>query len=171
VFQSSLPVSVALGASASVMAIVTAISFYVPDYSIQLLFFGRIRILYLAIILFVFDFFAIPTSNSGGHLAHIGGALFGYFFSLWIRKTKHSYGQGAFTGLFMKVRNLFRPGPRISRPSPNQGRPKTDDEYNVEKRMNQEKIDRILEKISRGGYDSLTKEEKELLFRSSGKKN
>ncbi|MCX6244225.1 MAG: rhomboid family intramembrane serine protease [Bacteroidetes bacterium] len=171
VFQASLPVSVALGASASVMAIVTAIAFYVPDYSIQLLFIGRIRILYLAIILFVFDFFAIPTGNSGGHLAHIGGALFGYFFSLWIRKTKYSYGQGVFTSLFMKVRNLFRPRLRVSQPSPDQGRAKTDDEYNVEKRMNQERIDRILEKISRGGYDSLTKEEKELLFRSSGKKN
>jgi membrane associated rhomboid family serine protease len=171
VFQGMLPVSVALGASASVMAIVTAIAFYVPDYSIQLIFIGRIRILYLAIILFIFDFFAIPTGNSGGHLAHIGGALFGYFFSLWIRKTKYSYGPGAFSGLFMKLKDSFRPRPRVSRPSSYQTRPKSDDEFNAEKHINQERIDRILEKISRGGYDSLTKEEKEFLFRSSGKKN
>jgi len=171
VFQNTLPVSMALGASASVMAIVTSISFYVPDYSIQLLFIGRIRILYLAIILFIFDFFAIPAGNSGGHLAHIGGALFGYFFSLWIRKIKYASSPGVFSGLFMKLKNAFKPGPRISRPSSYQGRPKSDDEYNAEKRDNQVRIDRILDKISRGGYDGLTKEEKEFLFRSSGKKN
>ena len=57
VFNTTLPLSYALGASASVMAIVTAISFYVPNYTIQLLFIGRVKIIYLALILFIFDFF------------------------------------------------------------------------------------------------------------------
>ena len=170
VFHNTIESSLALGASASVMAIVTAISFYVPNYTIQLLFIGRIRILYLAIILFIFDFFAIPTGNAGGHIAHIGGAFFGYFFSLWMRKTKYAYSTGVFTSLLKKVGRLFKPGPRISSRPPYSGRPKADEEYNAEENLHQKRIDTILEKISRGGYESLTKEEKDFLFRSSGKK-
>ena len=169
VFQITHEQSLALGASASVMAIVTAISFFVPNYSIQLIFLGRIRILYLAILLFVFDFIAIPTGNAGGHIAHIGGAFFGYFFSLYMRKTRYAYSTGVFTSILKKVSKLFRTGPRVSSPHPNSGRPKTDEDYNVEKNSRQKRIDTILEKISRGGYDSLTKEEKDFLFRSSGK--
>ena len=169
VFQITHEQSLALGASASVMAIVTAISFFVPNYSIQLIFIGRIRILYLAILLFVFDFIAIPTGNAGGHIAHIGGALFGYFFSLYMRKTRYAYSTGVFTSILKKVSRLFRTGPRVSSPHPNSVRPKTDEDYNVEKNSRQKRIDTILEKISRGGYDSLTKEEKDFLFRSSGK--
>jgi len=169
VFQNTLEATVALGASASVMAIVTAISFFVPNYTIQLLFIGRVRILYLAIILFVFDFFAIPTGNAGGHIAHIGGALFGYLFSLWMRKTKYAYSTGIFTSLLKNIANFFRPGPRVSSPPPYSARPRTDEDFNAEKKSHQKRIDTILEKISRGGYDSLTKEEKDFLFRSSGK--
>jgi hypothetical protein len=169
VFHPTLESSVALGASASVMAIVTAISFFIPTYSIQLLFIGRIKILYLAILLFVFDFIAIPGGNAGGHIAHIGGAFFGYFFSLFLRKTKYSYSTGAFTSLLNKMTRLFRPKPRISYSSPYSARPKTDEDFNVEKKQHQKKVDSILEKISKGGYDSLTKEEKDFLFRSSGK--
>jgi membrane associated rhomboid family serine protease len=170
VFQNTLSASVALGASASVMAIVTAISFFVPNYTIQLIFIGRVRILYLAILLFIFDLFAIPTGNAGGHIAHIGGAFFGYFFSLWLRKTKYAYSTGVFTSLLKKIGRIFRPGPRVSTPPPWSGRPKADEDYNAEKNLHQKRIDTILEKISRGGYDSLTKEEKDILFRSSGKK-
>ncbi len=169
VFHPTLQASVALGASASVMAIVTTISFFVPNYSINLLFFGRIRILYLAILLFAFDFIAIPAGNAGGHIAHIGGAFFGYFFSLWLRKTKVAYSVGIFTILMKKIRQLFRPRLKTSTSSLYSGRPKTDEEYNEEKNLYQKRIDSILEKISKGGYDSLTREEKDFLFRSSGK--
>jgi membrane associated rhomboid family serine protease len=169
VFHTTLQASVALGASASVMAIVTAISFFVPNYSINLLFIGRIRILYLAILLFIFDFIAIPSGNAGGHIAHIGGAFFGYFLSLWLRKTKVAYSMGFFTSLRKKVGRLLRPGLKISSKSPYSGRPKTDEEYNADKNLYQKRVDSILEKISKGGYDSLTREEKDFLFRSSGK--
>ena len=169
VFHATIESSVALGASASVMAIVTAISFFVPNYSIQMLFLGRIKILYLAILLFVFDFIAIPGGNAGGHIAHIGGAFFGYFYSLYLRKTSYTYSTGAFTSLMKKISNLFRPKPGVSYRSPYSARPKTDEYFNVEKNLNQKKVDIILEKISRGGYDSLTKEEKDFLFRSSDK--
>ncbi len=169
VFHTSLEISLALGASASIMAIVTAISFFVPNYSIQLIFFGRIRILYLAIILFALDFIAIPSGNAGGHIAHIGGAFFGYFFSLYLRKTKYAYSTGVFTTTLKNIGRIFKPRSKPSTSQPYSGRPKTDENFNAEKKLYQEKIDTILEKISRGGYDSLTKEEKDLLFRSSGK--
>jgi hypothetical protein len=169
VFHTTIEASVALGASASVMAIVTTISFFVPNYSINLLFIGRIRIMFLAILLFVFDFIAIPAGNAGGHIAHIGGAFFGYFFSLWLRKTKVSYSAGIFTTLIKRIRVILRSGLKVSASSPYSGRPKTDEEYNVEKKTYQKRIDSILEKISKGGYDSLTREEKDFLFRSSGK--
>lgn len=154
VFFPVLPVAFALGASASVMAIVTTISFYVPNYSIRLLFFGNVRIVYIAIFLFVFDFFMIPSGNAGGSLAHIGGALFGFIYAGILKRSKA--------------------GQRKSR-SDSAGfnpykRPVSDDEYNYQKNEKQRRIDEILEKISKGGYDSLTRDEKEFLFRTSGKR-
>ena len=160
--------SVALGASASVMAIVTAISFWVPNYSIQLLFIGRIRIIYLALALFIFDFFAIPGANSGGHLAHIGGALWGFLYVVYLRKGFTPLNTGRHSGKSFFSGRKKEPDPAQQQYS---ARPKTDDEYNADKAARQKKIDHILEKISKGGYDSLTREEKDLLFRSSGKDN
>ena len=173
VYRQQLSLSVALGASASIMAIVSAISFYVPNYSIQLILFGRVKIIYMAIILFMIDFFSIPGGNSGGHIAHIGGALFGFFWTLTLTRTFNNPITGFFAGIAERLRSLVKP--RTNRKPP-QGtysytRPKTDDEYNKEKKENQKKTDEILEKISRGGYESLTREEKEFLFRSSGKNN
>jgi membrane associated rhomboid family serine protease len=163
VFHDQVGFSMALGASASVMAIVTAISFYVPNYSIQLILIGRVKIIYLAIILFVFDFFAIPGGNSGGHIAHIGGALFGFLWILTLKGTFSNPVQGFFSGFFKRFN-----APKTSYSAP---RPKTDEEYNAEKVAKQKRIDEILEKISKGGYDSLNKEEKEFLFRSTNKNN
>ena len=68
--------SVAIGASASVMAVVIAIAAYVPDYTVQLIFLGRIKIKYLALAIFIFTSVMDFSINSGGKLAHIGGALF-----------------------------------------------------------------------------------------------
>ena len=165
VFSSALPQSYALGASASVMAIVTATAFKVPDYSVYLLFFGRIRIVYMAIALFVFDFFMIPTGNAGGHIAHIGGALFGFLYiqlfensnNIWFRH-KH-FNRGGFRGKSTWNETFENPS-----------RPVSDEEYNILKAEKQKKMDDILDKISKGGYDSLTKDEKEFLFKSSGKR-
>ena len=171
VFHDVLQQSVALGASASVMAIVTAVSFWVPNYSIQLLFIGRVRIIYLALALFVFDFFAIPGGNSGGHLAHIGGALWGFLYVVYLRKGLLLFPAGRQPGNYGKSFFSERKKETGSSRQQYHERPKTDDEYNAEKIARLKKIDQILEKISKGGYESLTKEEKELLFRSSGKEN
>lgn len=174
VFAPMIQVSVALGASASVMAIVTAISFYVPNYSIRLLFLGNIRIVYLAIALFVFDFFMIPSGNAGGHVAHIGGAIFGFFYARFLRSGNPSTTNDQLgIGWSQWINRLFKGGQRKPKmnASYNSGqRPVSDEEFNQRKVDKQKQIDEILEKISKGGYDSLTRSEKELLFKTSGKR-
>ena len=168
VFAPMIELSYALGASASVMAIVTAIAFYVPNYTLYLLFFGRVKIVYIAIVLFILDFFTIPGGNAGGQIAHIGGALFGFIFIKSLRPSSiSSYShKDSFSSWFSRmfiVKKKSRDQSRSSR------RPVTDDEYNSQKAQQQKRIDMILDKISKGGYDSLTREEKEFLFKSSGK--
>jgi membrane associated rhomboid family serine protease len=169
VFTKMVPFAFALGASASVMAIVTAVSFYVPDYTIQLFLIGRIRILYLAIILFVFDFFMIPSGNPGGHLAHIGGALFGFGYIQFLKMFVKSAPGRPWFWISSFFKN-FRSRKKSSAAPDNTARPLSDEEYNFKKKENQKRIDEILEKISKGGYDSLTKTEKEFLFKTSGKR-
>jgi len=169
VFHGIVPVAYALGASASVMAIVTAVSFYVPGYTIRLFLFGKIRILYMAIILFVFDFFMIPAGNPGGHLAHIGGALFGFVCIQMLKVSKRSFpGRNPFS--FHSFLNYFRKQKTTYTAAGFAGRPLSDEEYNIKKLDNQKRIDEILEKISKGGYDSLTIAEKEFLFKTSNKR-
>ena len=171
VFQTILPVSFALGASASVMAIVTAVAVYVPNYTIQLFLFGRLKIIYLAVILFVFDFFMIPSGNAGGHIAHIGGAVFGALYIMLYRYSKTTAQPGNPPDFIRNFVNLFHR--RTNNGSTTGGyysRPVSDEEYNLKKRDTQKKVDEILDKISKGGYDCLTKDEKEFLFKTSGKR-
>jgi len=164
VFAVDLSMARALGASASVMAIVTAISFFVPNYTIQLLFIGRVKLLYLAIVLFVIDFFMIRSSNSGGHIAHIGGFLYGFF---WVFLTKKNLFSG-WSGK-MKFSSHFRKRSGFKARTYRTERPLSDDEFNAARKKQQDRIDEILEKISKYGYERLTKEEKDLLFRSGNK--
>jgi len=160
-FSEVVSVAIALGASASVMAIVIAISVYTPNFSINLLFFGPVKLKYIALFAIVLDVLSIAGSNSGGHIAHLGGALFGYFYIAQYRKGRNI--TSGFDRIMDRFFSLFRPKPKIRVTYKN---PKTDIEYNKEKVKKQEKINDILEKISKHGYDSLTKEEKEILFKA-----
>lgn len=164
VFAETKEFSFALGASASVMAIVTAISFYVPRYAVYLFLVGRVRIVYIAVALFILDFFMIRSGNSGGHIAHIGGALYGLAF-VYIYQ-KNSYMK-EFIMQMRSFRSKLRRSKTKSEPFDRPGRPLTDEEYSIQKMERQKKIDNILDKISQSGYESLTREEKEFLFRSS----
>jgi membrane associated rhomboid family serine protease len=169
VFEKSLDLSVALGASASVMAIVTAISFYVPGYSIQMLFIGKIRIFYIALFLFILDFFMIRSENAGGHIAHIGGALFGLSYIVARRKGMNFKGVWNIIWFRQLFGKLHKSRLRVdyNNTGSTNGRPLTDDEFNERRAIRQKKIDEILDKISKSGYESLTNEEKDLLFKSS----
>lgn len=158
--------SVAIGASASVMAIVISTAAYIPDYSINLFLLGRIKIKYIALAIFILTSFMDFSVNSGGKLAHMGGALFGFLYILNLRKGK-DIAKG-FNRIIDFLATLFKPRKKMK---VSYKRPVTDYEYNKIKSDRQLKINQILDKISKGGYDSLTKEEKEFLFSESQKKN
>jgi membrane associated rhomboid family serine protease len=158
--------SVAIGASASVMAIVIAIAAYVPDYTVHLFLFGRVKIKYLALGIFIFTSVMDFSVNSGGKLAHIGGAFFGYFYIINLRHGR-DIGKG-FNKIIDFFAIVFKPRKKLK---VTHRKPATEYEYNKIKAEQQARINSILDKISKGGYDSLTKEEKEILFKESQKKD
>lgn len=165
-FEGVVAESVAIGASASVMAIVIAIAAYVPDYTVQLFLFGRIKIKYMALAIFVLTSIMDFSVNSGGKLAHIGGAFFGYFYTLNLRQGK-DIGHG-FNKIIDSLVTLLKPGKKMK---VTHKKAADEYEYNKTKAEHQSRINTILDKISKGGYDSLTKEEKETLFKESQKKS
>ena len=138
--------SVMIGASAGVMSVLFFLAAYDPQYRIRIIFFD-IKILYIALFLFFYDIIQIPLNNSGGHIAHIGGALWGYYYSV-----KYNNGSDLVNSILSYFKKNTNNKPSI--------KSKTDN-----KSFNQDKIDEILDKISDSGYDSLTKSEKEYLFK------
>ena len=168
-FENIRSISVALGASASILAILIAISTYVPDYNVHLFLIGRVKLKYLAIALVIIDILSIQSSDPGGHIAHIGGALWGFIYGLSLRKGTDFYrifDHWKLPDISFKKRRFEK----FNTSRPKSGRPMTDEEYNWKREATQEEIDKILEKISKSGYSSLSKVEKELLFKSSNKK-
>lgn len=161
-FDQALPMSYALGASASVIAIVIAISVYAPNHTINLLFFGPVKLKYIAMVSIVLDVLSIASSNAGGHIAHLGGALFGYLYISQLRKGKNI--TKGFDRFMDKIFSLFKPRDKFK---VTYKRPVNDYEYNKDKATKQKGIDEILDKIAKSGYDSLTKKEKEILFKNS----
>ncbi len=165
-FKDIVNESVAIGASASVMAVVIAIAAYVPDYTVNLFLIGRVKIKYIALGIFALTTVMDFSVNSGGKLAHMGGALLGFLYTINLRMGR-DIGRG-FNRIMDFFAILFKPRPKLK---VKYKKPATDYEYNKMKAEHQERINKILEKISKGGYDSLTKEEKEILFKESQKKN
>ena len=149
-----------LGASASVMAIVAAVSFYVPRYTLNLFILGRIRLIWIALIYLSIDLLSIPyDDNAGGHIAHLGGALFGFLYAVNLKK--NILKLPPFKHLFR--RNRFKKNTKKK----NTYHYTNDELYNIQKKQEQKEIDRILDKISKQGYDVLSKKEKETLFKKS----
>ncbi|MDR1371090.1 MAG: rhomboid family intramembrane serine protease [Dysgonamonadaceae bacterium] len=152
-----------IGSSASVMAIVFAAAFYKKDFEIGLLFLGNIKIIYVALISLGIDLLSVTSLNAGGHLAHIGGAVIGIVFSgcmkngiditSWINKIID-----LFVNLFTKKDNrMYVKYKRFE----------SEYEYNARKNTSNEEIDKILDKIKKSGYGSLSAEEKKKLFDAS----
>jgi hypothetical protein len=104
--------------------------------------------------------------NSGGKLAHIGGAIFGYVYAVKLRQGR-DLGKGV-NKIIDFFATIFKPRKKLK---VTYKRPSNDYEYNKVKADRQTKINEILDKISKGGYDSLTKEEKNTLFRESQSRN
>ena len=159
--------SVLLGASASGLAILIAIATYVPDYTIHLLLIGRVKLKYVAIAFVVIDVLSIPYGNAGGHIGHLGGAFWGFLYAYYLRKGSDFYK--VFDDLNMPNFGGKTRQTKFDTFRQENKRPMNDDIYNEKRAASQEEIDRILDKISKAGYDSLSKDEKELLFKSSKK--
>lgn len=177
-FHPVVPFSIALGASASVYALVVATCAYIPDYSIGLLFIGRVKLKYVAIVIVAIDVLSITSENAGGHIAHLGGALFGYLFAIKLKKGKDI--TKGFSATMDYLVSFFKRKPKMRVTSNNYRKQKpaagtnstkaaSDIQFNKKKKATQAEIDRILDKISKNGYDSLTKEEKDTLFDMSKK--
>lgn len=170
----------AYGASGAVNAIVVAAAVISPDYIIRLLFFGDVKLKFIAAIVVLSSLIGIANlDNPGGNIAHLGGALFGWFFILKLREgTDLSIGVNR---ILDKIVNLYkgvpemakantRKGPRMAYKNPNKrqarGNAASDTVVDL---SHQEKIDVILDKIKKSGYESLSAEEKEFLFNASKK--
>ena len=161
--------SYALGASASVIAIVAATAVYVPNYVVQLMFIGPVKLKWIAIVMIVLDVIGVSSANSGGHLAHLGGAFMGWIFiNSYRNKTDITkFIPWIATNLFSKTKAKKKnPHMHVS-----YKRGETEHEYNARKRENQKQLDSILEKVKKDGYASLTRAEKDILFSSSNKKD
>jgi len=164
VFKELTNNSIALGASASVIAIVIAISVFMPNMSINLLLLGNVKLKYIAIGLLIIDLVSIQKGNSGGHIAHLGGAFYGALWALNYRYRFFRIPKFELNKIFSKKSSF-----KVHRNIHPKSRPLSDEEYNTIKVEKQKRIDQILDKISKSGYDSLTKEEKEFLFSNSNK--
>lgn len=166
-FKDSVLFSTCIGASASALAIATATAVYEPNFRFNLLFIGPVKIVYIVIFFVILDFLSIADSNAGGHIAHIGGAISGYFFA-----NRYKKGKDITKGLNNIIDNIFtffkssgKKGMKVTYKK--SAREMSDMEYNKFKEKNKKEVDRILDKIAQKGYDSLTKKEKEILFKNS----
>lgn len=162
-----------IGASAAVMAILIGIATQAPNMSIRLFFLGNIKLWWIAAFFVAKDLIYIPIDNPGGHIAHLGGAGLGYLYTTQLARGRDI---GGWFERFMDwVVGLFSAKPKKpfkkvyknkTKPSGKRGpyQNVSPSDYTESQREKQQKIDAILDKISKNGYDSLSKEEKEYLF-------
>jgi membrane associated rhomboid family serine protease len=160
-----------VGASGAIMAIFIALAVYKPKLSVYLYGILKVPMFALALFFVLKDFLSIGESDNIAHFVHLGGALFGFWSVRKLNTSNNIITRLAkvVDSIKIKITDRFA----NSKLRKVQGRKPAsklkDDEYNVTKKMSQEQIDTILDKISRSGYDSLTKLEKEFLFKQSSK--
>jgi rhomboid family protein len=170
-FRAQLSDAEALGASAGVMAIVVATATLLPNYTIGLMFIGPVRLKYLALVAVLLDVIGVNGLNAGGSIAHLGGAFFGFIYIKQLQ-SGNDLGRGLNHMIDGIVSLFYRPkGPKMyyKNPKKSTGQKKSNKKKNNPHTPTdrQEKLDRILDKISQSGYDGLTKEEKDFLFNIS----
>lgn len=144
-----------VGASGSVMALFIAVAIHRPNTQVSVYGLFDIKIIWLAVFYFVLDVIKIGSLDNIAHIAHIGGAITGF-----VLLSNNG-------NLLAKSLNLFKSKPKTNLKVKQGGRPITDDDYNYIKKENEELTNKILDKISKSGYESLTKAEKEFLFKQS----
>ena len=162
-FQNSNPIMI--GASAGVMAVFIFMSTYSPDLEVRLILFN-LKLRYLGIAFVLLDVVQIPYGNAGGHIAHLGGAALGFFYA---RRLSQGVDIGEpFGNKIDSIINMFKKKPKMKTVYKKQKHSHAGTSFNKKDDF-QKRIDEILDKISVSGYESLSQEEKDFLFRS-GKK-
>lgn len=168
-FSGVVNYSYLLGASASVLAIVVATAYREPNYQVRLLFIGTVKLKYIALFMIITDLLFMTSNNAGGHIAHLGGALAGLWFAASLSKGKDmtawinralDWISGLFDGKSWKRKK--KPTMKV-----HYNRNPKDFDYNARKKADSEEVDRILDKLKKSGYESLTTEEKKSLFDAS----
>lgn len=162
-FSDSMYYSYLLGASASVLAIVVATAVRAPEYQVNFMFIGAVRLKYVALFMVLTDLMFMTSGNAGGHIAHLGGALAGWWFASGL-----SRGHDATSWINKCLDGLtIRRKPKRPKMEVHYGDKAKDYDYNARKRQQSEEVDRILDKLKKSGYNSLTTEEKKRLFDAS----
>lgn len=160
--------SVIVGASGSIMAIFIAVAIYKPQMEIKLFGVFPVKIIILAGLYFIYDLLSIGSNDGTAHFAHLGGAVFGYFAVQNVNTSKNllnrldrfwKTAEAKLKGIFSKKK------PKLT--VEYGGRSKSDEQFNADKVARQQKINAILDKISKSGYESLTSKEKDMLFDES----
>jgi membrane associated rhomboid family serine protease len=156
-----------VGASGAIMAILVAATTYSPLMNVRLLLIGNVKLWHITLVILVIDLMQIRLDNSGGHIAHLAGAFFGFIFIKLLESgTDLSKIVSTIIDFFV---NLFSKSPStpFKKVHKNYKKPIVKPVSKiVTKDKTQQQIDEILDKISRSGYDCLTKEEKEFLFKA-----
>jgi membrane associated rhomboid family serine protease len=157
-----------MGASAGVLSVFIGIATYRPDMVVHLILIGPVKLMYVAAVFLLLDLVGIGSGDGVAHEAHIGGALFGFVASRQL--TKGNDWSMGFIALLERIAAPFgrKKAPRL-RVEKKFARSTVarDMQHNASKREKQARVDSILDKISRSGYDSLSKEEKDFLFNAS----
>lgn len=158
--------SVIVGASGSVMALFVAVAIFRPNLQVNLFGVFPIRLILLALVFVMIDFLSLGNKDATAHFAHLGGALIGF-----LSVKKPSSASNIITwciALYDQIRKKRSTPFTVKKGGKSRSASfKTDEEYNMEKKHNQAKTDAILDKIAKSGYESLTKAEKEFLFKQS----
>lgn len=155
-----------VGASAAVFAIMVATATLLPDYAFHLLFFGPVRIKYIALFYVVLSFLGTTQENAGGNIAHLGGALMGF---VYIKQLQVGVNWGGWITITLDwFKDLFKPKRNV-KVTYRKEEKRSGTKPSGPSKASQAEIDAILDKISDRGYESLTKEEKEKLFNASKK--
>ena len=176
IFAGSVSASICIGASASVMAMVLAAATLAPNYELGLLFFGPVKIKWIALAYLVLDLINVQHGNAGGHIAHLGGALFGFVYIKFLQSgldlARPFFIIADFWSSLFKEKNELKVTYRkkeyayTSNTTSSQTK-NTNSSQTKNTLSKQEQLDQSLEKINRSSYDSLTKEEKDFLFKIS----
>jgi membrane associated rhomboid family serine protease len=154
-----------VGASGAIMAILIATATYAPFMLLRIPLIGIVKLWHVAFVILLIDLIQMPLDNTGGHLAHLGGALFGFIYIKLLQTGKDI--TKPFSALLDTFANLFKPKKKTPFKKVHRNATKNVVNSSVSnKDFAQKQIDDILDKISKSGYDSLTKEEKEFLFKA-----